>query len=157
MDNYSYILCRYNPNNLLETKICSFLEINDVYKYLINQFNFLDEDTFQKNYLNYINNFIALKPINNHIFSFDSQENIYDLYIVDRNSYYALLTFNEEKLIDSIETFDNHNNALHKMKENYSNIFDDDITNTSNVLMIPNNASVFGMIFKCNNIVECKN
>jgi hypothetical protein len=37
------------------------------------------------------------------------------------------------------------------MKENYSNIFDDDITNTSDILMIPNNASIFGMIFKCDN------
>jgi len=154
MDNYSYILIRYNLNNLLETKICSFLEINDVYEYLTNQFNFVDEYTFQKNYLNYVNDYISIKKIlNNHIFSFESQDNIYDLYIVDKNSSYALLTFNEEKIINSVETFDNHNNALDQMKINYSNIFDDDITNTCDVLMIPNNASVFGMIFKCNNFV----
>ena len=155
MDNYSYILTRYNSNNLLETQICSFMEINDVYEYLINQFNLLDEKQFQINYLNYINNYIAIKPIKNHIFSFESQDYIYNLYIVDTHSSFVLLIFNDENLIDSVETFDNHNNALHKMKENYSNAFDDDITNTSNILMIPNNASVFGMIFKCNNIVEC--
>jgi hypothetical protein len=151
MDKYSYILCRYNSNNLLETKICSFLEINNVYEYLINQFNFIDEDTFQKNYLNYINNYSVTNTIlNNNILLFESQDNKYSLYIIDKNSSYALLTFNEQKLIDSVETFNNHNNALDKMKENYSNIFEDDITNTNNVLMIPNNASIFGMIFKCN-------
>jgi hypothetical protein len=156
MDNYSYILCRYNSDNLLETKISSFLEINNVYEYLINQFNFLDEDTFHQSYLDYVNNYITTSKIilRNHILSFESLYYSYELYVIDINSSYALLTFNKENLIDSVETFDSHENALDQMKKNYSNTFNDDnITTTSDILMIPNNGSVFGMIFKCNNMV----
>ena len=146
MDNYSYILCRYNSDNLLETKISCFSEINNVYEYLKTQFNFLDEDAFQQNHLNYVNTYITPKIIlRNYIFSFESQNYLYELYIIDINSSYALLTFNKENLIDSVETFDSHDNALDQMKKNYSNTFND------NIIMIPNNTSIFGMIFKCNN------
>jgi hypothetical protein len=153
MNNYSYILCRYNSNNLLETKVLSFLEIDNVYEYLKSQFNFLDEDRFQQNYINYVNNDITI-ILTNHIFSFESDNYLYNLYIIDKNSSYALLTFNEENLIKTVETFNSHDNALNQMKINYYNTFNDDnITTTSDILMIPNNGSVFGMIFKCNNTV----
>ena len=151
MENYSYILCRYNSDNVLEIKVSSFLEIDNVYEYLINQFHFIDEDTFKKSYLNYINNNITSEIIlRNHIYTFESDNYLYNLYIIDKNSSYALITFNEENLINSVETFDSHDNALNNMKKIYSNTFNDDnIIDTND---IPENSYVFGMIFKCNTL-----
>ena len=151
MENYGYILCRYNSNNLLQTMIKSFLEI----EYLTNEFDFINEEELKQSYLDFLsgnhikNGHYMLFP-KNYIFSFEYQNNLYELYAINKYSKYVLLTFNiETKLIGCVKDFSNYDNALTQMKINYCNTFDDDIINTSNTQIILHDGIVFGMIFRC--------
>ena len=167
MDNNSFILCKYNFTNLLETKICSFSMINDVFHYLTNQFYFIHKEEFLKSYLDYLNGKYGKNGHNilipkNYVFSFQYGNDLYELYAIDKNSKYTLLTFNiYTKLIGCVQCFDSHENALTQMKINYCKIFNEEIINTDDIFneeiintneiqTIPDNGLIYGMIFKCN-------
>jgi hypothetical protein len=155
MDNHGYILCKYNSNNLLETNVCFFLSIDDVYKYFSNKFNFIEEEELKESYLNYLNgdhfrNGHCMLFPKNYVFSFEYENNLYELYAINENSEYVLLTIEMgTELIGSIKGFSTYKDALKQMKEYYYEVFDDEIKDISNVLIIPYNNSVFAMIFNC--------
>jgi hypothetical protein len=130
--------------------------IDDVSDYLTNKFYFIHKEEFQQSYLDYqsgkyFENGQNMLVPKNYVFSFSYGDDLYELYAIDKNSKYTLLTFNiDTKLIGCVEYFNNHEDALEQMKKNYSEIFDEEMTNTSEILTIPHNGSVFGMVFKCN-------
>jgi hypothetical protein len=91
MNQNSFILCRYNSYYLLETKTRTFLMIEDAYEYLINYFDFIEE--FRQSYLDYLNeNHVYFQK--NYVFSFSDEDNLYELYAIDKNCNNVLLKQN---------------------------------------------------------------
>lgn len=149
-DFNNYLLFRYNKKNILMANICFFLNIGDSYEYIINYFDFIDRKDFLQSYLNYIKN--KNNMLKDYVFSFEYDDNIYELYRIDKDSNYVLIIFDDEtQLISYIKGFVKYTDAIEKMKKEYRETYDDDnIFDDNNMDLVIKNDKVFGMVFRCN-------
>ena len=149
-DSNNYLLFRYNKKNILTANICFFLNIEDSYEYIINYFDFIDRKDFLKSYQNYIKN--ENNMLKDYIFSFEYDDNIYELYRIDKDSNYVLILFSvETQLISYVKGFEKYTDAIEKMKKEYRETYDDDnIFDDNNMDLVIKNDKVFGMVFRCN-------
>ena len=82
-----------------------------------------------------------------YVFSVERDGYAHELYRIDTNSKYALLTFNiGMNLIGSVEGFDEREDAVKQMKKEYIETFGDDDVN---ICDDNGNDIIFAMIFKC--------
>jgi hypothetical protein len=151
-DSNNYILFRYNKKNILTANICFFLNIGDSYEYIINNFDFIDRKDFLLSYQNYIKNVHNILFPKNYVFSFEYDDNIYELYRIDKDSNYVLILFSiETQLIGYVKGFEKYTDAIEKMKKEYRETYDDDnVFDDNNMDLVMKNDKVFGMIFRCN-------
>ena len=158
-DNNSYVLCRYDVKNNLNTNICYFSKINYAYKYIINNYNIIKSDDFLESYekfllgIHFANGHNMLIP-KNYVLSFIFHDYLYELYGITENAEYVLLIFNTgTNLIGYVEGFNNYESAIFIMKEEYKEVYEDEdnenIFYDENISLIKHNDIVFGMIFKC--------
>ena len=149
IDNDSYILCKYDTKNNITMNTCFYKNIIDTYYYIMDNYDFIKSKDFLENYDKYLlrnnvkncNNMLFPK---NYVFSFEHENNLYELFRIKIDSEYVLLIFNlETNLIESVEGFDNYENAMYEMNKKYTELFDNDIN------LIKHNEIPFGMIFKC--------
>lgn len=153
-DFNNYLIFRYDLKNILTANISFFSNIKVLHEYIINYFDFINNKDFLESYDNYIKNNHTKNGHNmlfpkDYVFSFEYDNNMYELYRIDKNSNYVLFMFNiETQLIGYVKGFDNYNDAIEKMKNEYKTVYDDDnIFNDNNINLIIKDDKVFGMIF----------
>jgi hypothetical protein len=151
-DSNNYLLFRHNKKNILTANICFFMNIGDSYKYIINNFDFIVRKDFLLSYQNYIKNEHNILFSKKYVFSFEYDDNIYELYRIDKDSNNVLLLFSiETQLICYVKGFEKYTDAIEKMKKEYRKTYNDNnIFDDNNMDLLIKNDKVFGMVFRCN-------
>lgn len=163
-DKNNYILCKWEINNISKMNIMTFLTINDAYIYIINSFNnIINQEDFYNNY-NYYKNIYQIANgdyllcSNDYVFEFQYENYYYELYRIDNDSKYVLLTFNIDlNLISSVKGYINNTDIINKIKKLYINTFNKEISNSdkciihNNIELIKRDDIIFAMIFKIYN------
>jgi hypothetical protein len=154
-DSNSYLLCRWGICNIKEMNVRLFPTLDD---YTHNIGIVIDPDDFFHNYWKYRNGTHVKNGHNmlfskDYVFSFEHDGYAYELYRIDKNSKYALLTFNiEMNLIGSVKGFEKHENAVDRIKTEYIETFGEDVFASSyhnpHQELIQYNNIIFAMIFK---------
>jgi hypothetical protein len=142
-DFSSYVLCRYSTKNLMDTRTGFYVSIQDAFEYIVSICKQNKKD-FIKKYKSYQSGCL---------FNFEYEQNIYELYRVEKNCKCVLLTFDlETNMINSVSCFESEETALDALKEGFKKIsksktykleygFDKDI--------VFNNNKIYGMTHKC--------
>lgn len=140
----SYVLCRYNTKNLIDTQTAYYISIKDIFEYVVSVCK-QNKDEFIKKYLSHQSGCI---------FNFEYEQNIYELYKIEKNSAYVLIIFDlETDLINSVKGFGDEESALKNMKKQLKNTSKKKNRELQknfeqNVIHL-NNKKIFGMVSKC--------
>jgi len=147
-DKNSYLCCKYNTKNILNLHTIYFANIKDAYKFINNNYDIKLKD-FLESY-NIYTHFQKNDFPKNYVFSFEYENNLYELYKIEYNCNYVLILFNiETNLIGYVGSFNNYDDAECKMINEYNIVFDDDkIFYDKNTCLSKHNDTLFGMIFK---------
>jgi hypothetical protein len=140
-DSNSYVLCKYNTKNLIGTQIAFYISIEDTFEYIISTYKQKENDFYKKYMLHQ----------DGCVFNFEYEQNIYELYKVEKNSNYVLIIFDlETNLINFVEGFNNEKNALKNMKKQFENISKTyELQKKFEQNIIFNDNKIFGMTSKC--------
>ena len=176
-DSNSYLLCRWSIHNIKEMNVKFFPTIND---YTNNIGVEIQPNDFFHQYWKYRNGTHVKNGHNmlfskDYVFSVEHDGYAYELYRIDTNSKYALLTFNiGMNLIGSVDGFEKHAGCVDQMRTEYMETFGDGCDNNifassnrhpksiiNEIIQEPHcaedvhqeliqyNNIIFAMIFKC--------